>query len=218
MNSQDWFPLGLTGLISLQSKGLSRAFSSTTVQKHHFFGTQLSLWSNSHIHTWFFHSGKTMALTIQTFVGKGMTLLFNALSRFVIGLLPRKKCLLISWLQSPSAVILEPPKIVSLFSLVPHASLKMQKVWLWPRITSSLSQSWESCSCFPSSPSGWEWPCNWVLANEIERMSGWESVGRLCFPDKRRLWNCWLFPRTLKQILVLLLSWNQHARKPQPAS
>ena len=50
--SQDWFPLGLTGLISLQSKGLSRVFSNTTVQKHQFFGTQLSLYSNSHIHTW----------------------------------------------------------------------------------------------------------------------------------------------------------------------
>ena len=50
MNIQDWFPLGWTGWISLQSKGLSRVFSSTTVQKHQFFGAQLSLWSNSHIH------------------------------------------------------------------------------------------------------------------------------------------------------------------------
>ena len=47
-----WFPLGWTGLISLLSKGLLRVFSNTTVQKHQFFGTQLSLWSNSHIHTW----------------------------------------------------------------------------------------------------------------------------------------------------------------------
>ena len=52
MNIQDWFPLGLTGLISLQSKELSRVFSNTTVQKHQFFGAQLSLWSHSHIHTW----------------------------------------------------------------------------------------------------------------------------------------------------------------------
>ena len=51
MNIQDWFPLGWTGLISLQSKGLSRVFSNTTVQKHQFFGAQLSLWSNSHICT-----------------------------------------------------------------------------------------------------------------------------------------------------------------------
>ena len=52
MNIQDWFPLGWTGLISLQSKGLSRVFSNTTVQKHQFFSAQLFLWSNSHIHTW----------------------------------------------------------------------------------------------------------------------------------------------------------------------
>ena len=52
MNIQDWSPLGLTGWISLQSKGLSRVFSNTTVQKHQFFGTQLSSWSKSHIHTW----------------------------------------------------------------------------------------------------------------------------------------------------------------------
>ena len=52
MNIQDWFPLGLTGLIFLRSKGPSRVFSNTTVQKHQFFGTPMSLWSNSHIHTW----------------------------------------------------------------------------------------------------------------------------------------------------------------------
>ena len=52
MNIQDWFPLGWTGCISLQSKGLSRVFSNTTVQEHQFFGTQPSSQSNSHIHTW----------------------------------------------------------------------------------------------------------------------------------------------------------------------
>ena len=52
MNTQDWSPLGWTGWISLQSKGLSRVFSNTTVQKHQSFGTQLSSQSNSHIHTW----------------------------------------------------------------------------------------------------------------------------------------------------------------------
>ena len=52
MNTQDWSPLGWTGWISLQSKGLSRVFSNTIVQKHQFFGTQLSSQSNSHIHTW----------------------------------------------------------------------------------------------------------------------------------------------------------------------
>ena len=52
MNIQDWIPIGLAGLISLQSKGLSRVFSNTTVQKHQFFGAQLSSQSNSPIHTW----------------------------------------------------------------------------------------------------------------------------------------------------------------------
>ena len=52
MNTQDWFPLGWTGWISLQSKGLSRVLSNTTVQKHQFFGSQAYLWSNSHIRTW----------------------------------------------------------------------------------------------------------------------------------------------------------------------
>ena len=51
-NVQGWFALGLTGLISWQSKGLSRVFSSTTIQKYQLFSAQLSLWSNSHIHTW----------------------------------------------------------------------------------------------------------------------------------------------------------------------
>ena len=106
MNIQGLFPLGLTGLISLQSKGLSRVSSNTTVQNHQFFGTQLSSQSNSHIHTWPLE--KTIALTRQTFVGKVMSLLFNMLSRLVITFLPRNKRLLISWLQSPSAMILEP--------------------------------------------------------------------------------------------------------------
>ena len=52
MNIQDWFPLGLTGLMLWQFKGISKVFSNTTVQKHQFFSTQLSLWSNTHIHTW----------------------------------------------------------------------------------------------------------------------------------------------------------------------
>ena len=59
-------------------------------------------------------TGKTIALTRQTFVDKVMSLLFNMLSRLVIAFLPRSKHLLISWLQSPSEVILEPPKIKSL--------------------------------------------------------------------------------------------------------
>ena len=69
VNIQDWFPLGLTGLIFLQSKkGLSRIFSNTTFQKHQLFGAQPSLWSISHIHTWLLE--KTIALPIWTFVSK----------------------------------------------------------------------------------------------------------------------------------------------------
>ena len=78
MNTQDWSPLGWTGWISLQSKGLSRVFSKTIVQKQQFFSTQPSLWSNSHITT-----GKPVVLTRWTFVGKVMSLLFNMLSSFV---------------------------------------------------------------------------------------------------------------------------------------
>ena len=80
MDMQDCFPLGLIGLVSLQSKGLSRVFSSTIVQKHQFFGTQLSLWSNSHIHTSLL--GKTTALIRWTFICKVMSLLFNKLAQF----------------------------------------------------------------------------------------------------------------------------------------
>ena len=71
-NIQDWFPLGLTGWISLQSKGLSRVFSNTTVQKQQFFSTQLSLQSNSHP---YMTTGKTIALTRRAFVGKVISLL-----------------------------------------------------------------------------------------------------------------------------------------------
>ena len=64
VNMQGWFPLGLTGLISLQSKGPSKVFSSTTIQKHQFFGTQPSLWPNSHVCTRLL--GKSIALTRGT--------------------------------------------------------------------------------------------------------------------------------------------------------
>ena len=108
MNTQDWSPLEWIGWISLQSKGLSRVFSNTTVQKHQFFGIQFSLQSNSHIHTWL---RKNHSFDQTDLCGKVMSLLFNMLSRLIIDFLPRSKHLFISWLQSPSAVILEPPKI-----------------------------------------------------------------------------------------------------------
>ena len=110
MNSFHWFPLVWTGWISLQSKGLSRVFSSTRVGRHESFSAQHSLWFNSHL---YMTTGKTKALTRRTFVGKVLSLLFNMLSRLVITFLPRSKHLLISWLQSSSAVILDPKKIKS---------------------------------------------------------------------------------------------------------
>ena len=103
MNIQGWFPLGLIGLISFLSKGLSWVFSSITVWKHQFFSTQPSLWSNSHI--LYMTAVKTMTLTIRTFVSKVMSLLFNMLSRFVIAFLPRSKRLLISRLQALSTAL-----------------------------------------------------------------------------------------------------------------
>ena len=107
MNIQGWLPLWLTDLISLQSKGLSslpqhHSSKSSSLQCSAFFTVQLS-------HP-YMTTGKTKALTTQTFAGKVMSLLFKTLSRFVIAFLPRSKHLLISWLQSQSAVVLEPPK------------------------------------------------------------------------------------------------------------
>ena len=96
-------------MVSLQSTGLARVFSSTTVRKHQFFGIQPSygpILTSIHDY-WKNHSFDYTDLS----VGKLMSLLCNMLSRFVIALLPRSKCLLISLLQSLSTVILEPKKI-----------------------------------------------------------------------------------------------------------
>ena len=108
--------LGLTGLISLLSKGLSlfqhHNLKISGLQRSVFFMVQLS-------HP-YMTTGKTIALTIRTFVRKVMSLFLNTLSRFVIAFLPRIKCLLISWLRPLSAIILETKKIksviVSIFS------------------------------------------------------------------------------------------------------
>ena len=105
-NIQDWFPLGLTGWISLQSKGLS------SLLQHHISKASI-LWHSAFLMVQLSHpymtTGKIIALTRWTFVGI-MSLLFNMLSTLVIAFLPRSKYLLISWLQAQSAVILEPEK------------------------------------------------------------------------------------------------------------
>ena len=146
VNTKDWSPLGWTGWISLQSKGLSRNFSNTTVQKHQFFGAQLSLQSNSHVHTWLL--GNTIALTRQTIVGKAMSLLFNMLFRLVITFLPRSKRLSISWLTSPSTLILEPPETKSAnVSTVSHLfAMKWWNKMPW----SSFSECWALRQLFHS--------------------------------------------------------------------
>ena len=107
MNTQDWSPLGWTGWISLQSKTLKsllqhHSSKASILQFSAFFMVQLS-------HP-YMTTGKTIPLTRWTFVGKVMSLLLNMLSRLVIAFLPRSKCLLVSWLQSPSAVIWGPKK------------------------------------------------------------------------------------------------------------
>ena len=110
MNTQGWFPLGLTGLISLLSKGFS------SLLHHHYSKAsilQCSAFFMAHISHPYMTTRKTITLTIQTFVNKVVSLFFNALSRFDIAFLPRNKHLLILWLQAPSTVILEPPKIKS---------------------------------------------------------------------------------------------------------
>ena len=101
MNIQDWFPLGVTGLI-LQSKGQHHSSKASILWCSAFIIVQLS---NTYI-----TAGKTRALTRRTFAGKVMFLLFNMLSSLVIAFLPRSKYLLISWLQSLFVIILEPRK------------------------------------------------------------------------------------------------------------
>ena len=119
MNIQGWFPLRLTRLIFFRSKEISR------VLQHHSSKASI-LWCSAFFIVQLSHTvvttGKTVALTRQTFVGKVMSLLFDMLSRLVITFLPRSKHLLISWLQSPSAVILEPPqkRNLSLLPFFPH--------------------------------------------------------------------------------------------------
>ena len=106
MNIQDWFPVGWTGWISLQSL----AGTLKSLLQHHSSKASI-LWHSAFFIVQLSHpymtTGKTITLTRWTFVGKVMSLLFNMLSRLVRAFLPRSKRLLVSWLQSPSAVILE---------------------------------------------------------------------------------------------------------------
>ena len=154
------FPLGLTGLISLLSKGLSRVFSST-IGKHQFFGSQSFWWSNTHIHTSLLEKP---LLWLCGLLSAKWWQVFNMLSRFVIVFLLRRKCLLISWLQLLSTVILEPKKIksVTAFTFSPSVWLHPQyrlvgllgSIYSWGCIVlyrlkgKSSSRFWSSLDCF----------------------------------------------------------------------
>ena len=109
---QGWFSLGFP---FLAVKGIFKCI----LQHHNSKASVLwcSVFFKVHLSHPYLTTGKTIALTRWTFVGKVMSLLFNMLSKFVIAFLPRSKCLLISWLQSPSAVVLEPKKIKDTCSL-----------------------------------------------------------------------------------------------------
>ena len=118
-----------SGLISLRIVWFDLLGTQSLLQ-HHSLKASI-LWCSAFFivqleHT-YVTTGKTIALTRWTFVGKVMSLLFNMLSRLNIAFLPRSKHLLVSWLQSPSAVILEPKKIsLSLFPLFPHLFVVVQ--------------------------------------------------------------------------------------------
>ena len=150
-NTQGWSPLEWTGWISLQSKGLSRVFSSTTVRKHQFFGAQLSSVQLSHP---YMTTGKTIALTKQTFVGKVISLLFNMLSRLVITFLPRSKCLFISWLLAFkvrfSGDSYSCCQIFKMRSLMWGSECSLQGELLW-------------CKCSPVSRLSTQWLWNLIL-------------------------------------------------------
>ena len=122
-------PMNISGLISLRMHWLDLLAVQGTLKsllQHHSSKASVLMHSAFFI-VQFSHpymiTGKTIALTRQTFVGKVMSLPFNTLSRWVTTFLPKNKRLLISWLQSPSAVILEPPKIKSLTVAIVSASI-----------------------------------------------------------------------------------------------
>ena len=146
MNIQHWSPLGLTGWISLQFEGLSRVFSNTTVQKHQSFDAQLSLWSNSHIIR--MTTGKTIALTRWTFVGKVMSLLFNTLSRLVLAFFMDQASFNFMAVVTICSDFGAPPKkSLSLFPLFPHL---FAMKW-WDRMPwSSFFECWVLSQLFHS--------------------------------------------------------------------
>ena len=145
-------------------------------------------------------AGKTIGLTRWIFVGKVMSLLFNMLSRFVIVFLPRRKCLLISWLQSLSAMILEPKKIKSLLSLFPLFTHLFAMKW-WDRkeiqpVHSEGDQPWDF---FGGNDAKAEtpvlWPPHaksWLIGKDTDAGRDWGQEEKGTTEDKMTEWHHWL--------------------------
>ena len=180
MNIQDWFSLGLTFRFDLL---VVQGTLKSLLQHHH--SKASILWCSAFFTVQLSHpyrtTGKAIALTRQAFIGKVMSLLLNMLSRLGIAFLPRHKRLLISWLQSPSAVILEPKKIsVSLFPLFPHLfAMKWWDQMPW----SSFFERWVLSQLFQSPLS----------------LSSRASLVLLCFLPwgwyHLHIWGYWYFSR-----------------------
>ena len=134
-------------------------------------------------------TGKTIALTRWTFVGKVMSLLFNMLSRLVIDFLPRSKCLLISWLQSPSAVILEPRKIksVTVSHLFAMLCLVYPFICQWTRVASTSWLLWKILWCL--------WVCKYLLDSLFSLYLG-------TFPKVGLLEHVWIPCFTLQVMAI----------------
>ena len=169
MKTQDWSPLGWTGWIPLQSKGLSsllqyHSSKASILQHAAFFIVQLS-------HP-YMATGKTITLTRWTFVGKVMSLLFIMLSRLVIAFLPRSKRLLISWLQSPSAVIYP----------------RLQQLIAWP--LGILCSVTKLCPTL-CDPMDYNPPGSFVLGVLQARILEWVAIS-----SQRDLPNWWIEPKS----------------------
>ena len=205
MNAQDWFPLGWTGWISLQSKRLKSLLQNHSSKASILWCSAFFIVQISHP---YMSTGKTIALINWTFVGRVMFLLLNMLSRLIMVFLPRSKGLLISWLQSPSAVMLEPQKIKSdtVSSVSPSIShevlgscsqpplqvrrharpqlemLVRMRMWsVWSAPVRALSWSWDTAQRRAGSASRWQvnrWAPSWYEVNLLEDQSHLNSTSK----------------------------------------
>ena len=141
MTIQDWFLLGLTSLISLQSKSLSRVFSNTTIEKHQFFSTQPSLWCNSHIHTWLLEKGSIVPSFLGGLVVLGVELIYKRCGEPLLSLtLQIRHCSsFLLWITTCHMFsILKHPSFISQFLWVRSAG----STWLGPNLE---LRGWPHC-------------------------------------------------------------------------